>query len=156
MKILLLKSIPEIGKQGEVVEVSSGYAKNALLPKKLAVIATPNIIYNWEQKKKKELEQKEERKRAITKLFSEIQDQTFLLSVRTGKNKEIFTSIHQEDIQKTIAKFLTNKNDILGIEDVHITTKPIKKLGEHVLEVGLGRGEEITKIQVKIKIISNQ
>ncbi|MCL5012131.1 MAG: 50S ribosomal protein L9 [Patescibacteria group bacterium] len=152
MKILLIKFVPKVGNQGEVVEVSSGYAKNALLPKKLAVVATPEIIRNWEQKKNRESEQREKRKQVIAALLPELQNQTFDFKVKTGKNNEVFTSIHQEEIQKVIGKFLENKDRLLGMEDVHLDIKPIKELGEHLITTRLGRGEETIKAQVKIKV----
>lgn len=152
MRILLLKFVPKVGNQGEVVEVSSGYAKNALFPKKLAVAATPEIIKNWEQKRKKESDQKEERKHIIAALIPELQNQTFVFGVKTGKNNEVFTSVHQEEIQKTIGEFLTNKNRLLGAQDVHLDIKPIKDLGEHTITVRLGREGEMVKTQTKILI----
>lgn len=156
MKVLLQTHIPKIGGKGEVVEVSDGYAKNALFPKKLAVPATQHIISTWEQKKQKESMQKEERKKALKNILSEVQKHVFIFSVKTGKSGEVFTSIHQEEIQKALIQFLSTQNKLFENEDVHIELKPIKDLGDHEIEVRLGREDYIQKTSIHIQIIAEE
>jgi large subunit ribosomal protein L9 len=152
MKILLLKFIPKIGNQGDVVDVSSGYAKNALFPKKLAVLATPAVIQEWEHKKEKQKKEKEERVTIIKKIIPELQKHLFEFKVKTGDGGAVFTSIHQDDIQKAIAEFLSSQSKLLGIEDVHIEIKPIKELGEHKIQTRIGREDYMQKVDIKIQV----
>ncbi len=152
MKVLLLSSIPKIGQKGELITVSDGYAKNALFPKKLAVAATPGMIHDWEEKKQKEAIQKEERKEIIKKIIPEIQKHIFAFTVKTGKTSEVFTSIHQEEIQNALAQFLMAQSKLLGNEDIHLELKPIKELGDHEIQIRIGREEHIQKTYTHIQI----
>jgi len=152
MRILLLKFIPKIGNQGDVVDVSSGYAKNALFPKKLAVLATPAVIQEWEHKKEKQKKEKEERVTIIKKIIPELQKHLFEFKVKTGDGGAVFTSIHQDDIQKAIAEFLSSQSKLLGIEDVHIEIKPIKELGEHKIQTRIGREDYMQKVDIRIQV----
>lgn len=156
MKILLLSHVPKIGSKGAVVEVSDGYAKNALFPKKLAIPATPEIVKNWELKKQKEQSQKEERKEIIKKIIPELQNHIFEFKVRAGKNNEVFTSIHQNEVGNAIEKFLSEKYKLVGPEDIHVDIKPIKDLGEHTIQVRIGREDYIQNTRVIIKIIADK
>lgn len=153
MKIVLLKSIPKVGNKGDIVDVSDGYAKNALIAKKLAIVATPAHIREWERRKQKDLAQKQERKKAMQDILPLLEKYTFEFNVKTGDKGAVFTSIHEEDIKKSVAKFLHEKNALFDTEDVHVELKPIKELGEKTIPIRLGRGEDMVKTEIKITII---
>jgi large subunit ribosomal protein L9 len=153
MKILLLKFVLKVGNQGDIVDVSDGYAKNALIAKKIAIAATPTHIREWEQKKQKQLNQKQERQKAIKELLPLLQRKIFEFSVKTGDGGAVFTSVHQDDIQKKLVDFLRAQNKLFETDDVHLEVKPIKELGEQTIQIRLGRGEEITKTNITINII---
>lgn len=154
MKVLLLQEIPKVGHKNEVVEVSEGYAKNFLLLTKKAVIATPQIIAEFKQKKEKEARLGEEKSKEIDALAKKLSEQTFQFQVKTGKNGEIFSSVHDLDIREKILEFAKNNGGaVLTIDDVQFLSKPIKELGIKNIEVRIGRGEKNSKrVDIKIKV----
>lgn len=156
MKILLLTHVPKIGSKGDVVEVSDGYAKNALFPKKLAIVATPHILHEYEQKRQKELTRKEERKEMIKKIIPEIQKHIFEFKIKAGKNGEVFTSLHQEEIKKILLQFLSTQSKIFEEEDIHLDIKPIKDLGDHEIQIRIGREDYIQKSYTHILITAEK
>lgn len=155
MKVLLLQEVPKVGHKNEVVEVSEGYAKNFLLHTKKAVIATPQIIAEYKQKKEKEARLAEEKIKEIGALAKKLSEQSFQFQVKTGRNGEVFSSVHDSDIREKILEFVKNGGGAaLTIDDIQFESKPIKELGIKNIEVRIGRGDWGKEIKVKIEIIS--
>jgi large subunit ribosomal protein L9 len=154
MKVLFLQEVKGVGRKGEIKNVSDGHARNFLIPKRMVVVATPKIIKEWEFKIKKGETESQERKIAIDSVTSKIEDNQFQFSVKTGKNNEVFNSIHQDEIKKSLVDFLKKENSSLfGEEDVHLDVKPIKDLGSHKVKAKIGRGEYIKSVEIKIEIL---
>lgn len=135
MKVILQKDVKDLGKVGELLNVASGYARNFLFPRKLAVEATEKRVneYNHlkkvaEVKKKKVLA---ERQQTIQKLAGV----TLTFKKEAGETEKIFGSITNHDISKELEKhgFQIDRRDIKLDE-------PIKLLGSHRAKVHLGEG----------------
>jgi len=154
MKVLLLVEIPKVGHKGEIVDVSEGYAKNLLLRKKMAVVATSQIISEYEQRKEKEDRIKEEKIKEISLLAKKLLEQTFQFYLKTGKNGEIFSSVHADEICDAVfQKVKDSGSHALERSDVSCDTKPIKTLGEHPVELRIGRGENTHRIGMMINVL---
>jgi large subunit ribosomal protein L9 len=154
MKVLLMVEVPKVGHKGEIVEVSEGYAKNLLLRKKLAQIATPQIIEQYNAKKLKDLRIKEEKNKEIAILIGLIVKENFEFIVKTGKNGEVFSSVHSNDIRDKVIEFLhSHGGKTLQLDDVRCEAKPIKELGEHLIAVKIGKGEYGKDLKIKVSII---
>lgn len=154
MKVLLLAEVPKVGRKGEIVDISDGYAKNFLIRKKLAVIATPQLIEQYEARKRKETLAKDEKNREINKIAGEILKETFEFTVKTGKNEEVFSSINSSQLIERIFQFLhSHGGNALTEEDIKCESKPIKILGEHNVAVKIGKGDYGKEIKIKIKIV---
>lgn len=152
MKVLLLKTIEKIGLKGKIVDVSDGYAKNALLPKKYAQIATQQMIANYTAQKQK-MEQKEnERESAIKSLLPKLKNHEFIGTVKMGKGGEVFTSMHKDTIHQMVFEFIKKESPLFEKEDVHIETKPLKEIGAKTLSIRLGRGTKIHNATITINI----
>lgn len=142
MKVIILKDIKGVGKKFDVKNVSDGYARNFLFPQGLAKIATEKTIENLEAQKEAALKEEEKIKDKLIALTKNLESKEFEFKVKTGEKGEVFGSVTKNDIEKSIS----------APEDIEVfLDKPIKKLGEHRVEVNLGKG---IKANLKIKVIS--
>ena len=144
MKVILLQSNEHLGEIGEIVNVKSGYARNFLIPKKMASIATEeNIAYF---KKWIESEQiKEAKTRAnIELLAKQLDKMTLKFTLKAGENDKLFGSVTSQMISDEIEKlgYSIDKKEI-------VLDESLKEIGNHFVHINLG---EDLKPKVKIKI----
>lgn len=142
MKVIFLKDIKGVGKKFDVKNVSDGYARNFLFPQNLAKATTEEVIKNIENQKKAAIKEEEETKNELIVLAKNLENKEFEFKVKTGDKGEVFGSVTKNDIEKSIA--------VSGGIEI-LLDKPIKKLGEHQVEVNLGKG---VRVSLKIKVIS--
>ncbi|MDD4315651.1 MAG: 50S ribosomal protein L9 [Clostridia bacterium] len=147
MKIVLLQDFKSLGAAGDIVEVNDGYAKNFLIPKKLASEATRSIINEHEQRVEKEKRQKEKERQQALELKQTISTKTVEVAVKCGEGK-MYGSVTAQDIAKGLAK------QGIEIDKRKITIpEPIKQLGEHIVEVWLYKE---TTVKMKINVVKEQ
>ena len=139
MKVILLQTIKGLGNKFDVKQVKDGYGRNFLLPRRLAKIATEQVIKELEAKKTAWEKEEQEIKNRLGTLAKELSGQEFKFTLKTGKKGEIFGSVGKNDIKTLIAANIgTNFHEYL--KDIEIDLdKPIKKLGEHQVEIDLGK-----------------
>src|SRR5690606_18746618 len=138
----------KLGRRGDIVDVSSGYAKNALFPRQLAKYADDQTIAKWKSDREKEKKEQAIRKEAAGALAEKFKNHIFQFSITVGKNGEIFNSLQEEKIRDQVANFCRRENSIFTPEDVHIKTRPIKQLGKIRIPARLGRGEGIVNTEI--------
>lgn len=131
MKVILLKDVKGVGKSGELITTSDGHAMNLLLPKKLAVQATPQELAKYKAHLEKDAKEMEGLK-ALAKKLSGV-PLRFIL--KTGPQGEVFNSITKEDIANVLAK-ASHEATKIDLE------KPLRTLGTHAVIVHLGKGIE--------------
>lgn len=145
MKVILSQDVPTLGKVGDLVKVSDGYARNFLLPRKLAMMATvgkekevKHIQAIADAKKKKAVV-------AAQKVAEKLKSVTVTLKSQAGENDKLFGSITSADIavELTKAGYSVEKRDI-QIEE------PIRVLGQHKVKVKITTGVE-TEIKVNVE-----
>jgi len=141
MKVILIAKIKNLGEKGEVREVTKGYARNFLFPRRLAVLATPKLIEQAEAKKKEEYEQLEKRRAEYKKAITEIKGRVVKLTVSVNKKGNLFASITPAMIADGLAKYGILPEQI-------IINEPIKKLGEYEVEV-----KPLEGLSAKIKVV---
>ncbi|MDD5535161.1 MAG: 50S ribosomal protein L9 [Candidatus Pacebacteria bacterium] len=146
MKIYLLKEVSHLGKQGEIKEVSDGYALNYLLPNKIARRADAKIIEKVsQQKEQKTIEEKNKKEEAL-KLADGLQAMTLEISLKfSKKGKEAYDSVNS----KRIIEELKNKDINLKESQIELKT-PIKKEGDYEIPVILDK-EVKTSLKIKVK-----
>ncbi len=144
MKVILLENIKKLGKKYEVVEVADGYARNYLLPKEKAEMATEKNLNKLEQlKKREEIEVKKE-KSEIEDLISQIEGKEFVIKMKVGEKDQLFEAVTAEKISEKL------KEEGFEIDPQSINLEaPIKKLAEE--EVGLEFDYDLSS-NIKIKI----
>ncbi|MEZ4180669.1 MAG: 50S ribosomal protein L9 [Candidatus Doudnabacteria bacterium] len=143
MKVILLKSVPKIGQKGEVKEVSDGYAKNFLINKGLAQLASKAT----QTKVKQEVANKQKKQAKdhdkFVKWKQKLESNTIKLSLQTNEQGQAYSGLTQQDLITAITKQLKIDLDKTQIPNIH----GIKKHGEHIIQIKLGQG-----INAKLKI----
>ncbi|MDD3098276.1 MAG: 50S ribosomal protein L9 [Candidatus Pacebacteria bacterium] len=146
MKIYLLKEVSHLGKQGEIKEVSDGYALNYLLPNKIAKRADAKIIEKVSQQKEQKTIEEKNRKEEALKLADGLQAMTLEISLKfSKKGKEAYDSVNS----KRIIEELKNKDINLKESQIELKT-PIKKEGDYEIPVILDK-EVKTSLKIKVK-----
>lgn len=136
LKVILTKD-SEAGRAGELVKVRRGYARNYLLPQKLAVVADDYNMAAFEERKAEiEAEAAAKREKAEAAKESISDDSVVTIEGRAGETGKLFGAITKEKIAEAITKQL---NVELSKEQVEIKM-PIKELGEHKVGVKLAVG----------------
>lgn len=98
MKVILLKDIKKIGKAGDVIEASDGYARNYLIPRGLAKEGTSSNLKERDKKKAAEDKKKEEEKEEARKLAEKIENLTVKIITKGGEGGRLFGSVTSKDI----------------------------------------------------------
>ena len=143
MKVILLKDIENLGKKYEIKEVSDGYARNYLIPRKLAKVANEKNLKWLEKQKEKEEKKAEEELRKIQEAASAIDGQEVIIPVKVGEDGQLFESINTQKIYERLKElgFEIKKNQIL-------LESPIKELGEFSVKIKFPHN-----LEAEIKII---
>ena len=98
MKFILLEDVKSLGKKGDVVNASDGYARNMLLPKKLAIPATDGNMKDLAAKKRGEARQAAEALQAAKDLKAEIEKHSVDVSIKVGSGGKTFGSVSAKEI----------------------------------------------------------
>ena len=104
MKVILKSDVNKLGKSGALTEVSDGYARNFLLPKGLAIEATPAKLNEWKNEQAK-LKAKDEKLRAeALELKKNLQDKIIKVEAKSGENGKLFGSITSAQVAEELIK----------------------------------------------------
>lgn len=143
MKVILLKDVKGLGKKGEVVNSSDGYARNFLFPRKLAEEASDNNLHILNNKKENERKQKLAELEAAQKLAGELKGKEVKLTVKAGDNGKLFGAITSKDIAAEI-----NKQYKIEVDKKKIVMDTIKVAGGYDVEIKL-----YPEVSTKMKVI---
>ena len=134
MEVILLENIDKIGTRGQVVKVAAGYGRNFLLPKKLAVAATPQNRKWVEQQRVRFLKLEAKEKADASDLATLLQDVSVTLIRKAGEKGNLFGSVTSMDV----AEKLLAQGYHIDKRKIQIST-PIKVLGEYGVPIKLHR-----------------
>jgi large subunit ribosomal protein L9 len=134
MDVILREDIDKLGARGQVVQVASGYARNFLLPKRLAVAATEANKKIVEQERQSHLRKEAKQKNEAEDLGKMMAGVTVTISQKAGENDQLFGSVTSKDV----AEALEQKNFTIDRRKIQLD-EPIKQLGEHKVVVRLHR-----------------
>ena len=146
MKIILLQDVKALGKKGDLVEVKDGYARNAILPKKLGVEATAKNMNDLKLQKANEEKVAAENLAAAKALADELKDKEIVVSLKTGEGGKTFGSISSKEISEEAKKQLGYDIDKKKI----VMKESIKSIGVHTVNIKLHA--KVTA-ELKVKII---
>lgn len=146
MKVILLKDVKNVGKKGQVVNASDGYARNFLFPRKLAEEANDVNMHILNNKNEAERRKKLAEVEAAQKLADKIKGKEIKLSVKCGENGRLFGSITGKDISEEL-----NKQYNLNIDKKKIVVETIRQLGSYDVEIKL-----YPEISTKVKVVISE
>jgi large subunit ribosomal protein L9 len=132
MKVVFLQDVKGQGKKGEVKEISDGYVRNFLLPRKLVEVATDGSLKTLGQQKKSEDKRKAEEKQAAVELAEKLNQLTVQMKAKAGEGGRLFGAITSKQIAEELekAKYKIDKRKILM--DDAIRTLGVTKISVRV------------------------
>lgn len=145
MKVILLQDVKSLGKKGDMVEVSDGYARNFILPKNVGIEATSNNINNLKLQKAHEEKLAQERLEDARKFAKEIEERPVELSIKYGKDGRAFGSVSSKEISAAAKEQLGFDIDKKKIS----LPDPIKSAGTFIVNVKLHK-DVTAKLTVKV------
>jgi large subunit ribosomal protein L9 len=134
MDVILREDIDKLGSRGQVVQVATGYARNFLLPKRLAVAATEANKKIVEQERQSHLRKEAKQKSEAEDLGKMMAGVTVTIAQKAGENDQLFGSVSSKDVAEALEK----KNFSIDRRKIQLD-EPIKQLGEHKIAVRLHR-----------------
>ncbi len=146
MKVILNQTVPKVGKEGTVVIVADGYARNFLFPRGLAIVADKNQLKALEIRNARHAAKSADAKTAAEAVKTKLNGQTVKIAGQVGKDQgKLFGAITAQNVADAIKSQLgiaVDKRNVGVIE-------PIKKLGLYVVEIDLHREVE-AKVTVNV------
>lgn len=133
MEIILLQDVKSLGKKGEVVKVSDGYARNFILPKKLGVEATKQNLYELNNQKAAEEKRQKEILEEARKQAQEMENMTVKVKIKVGEGGKTFGSVSNKEIATAIKEQYKVDIDKKKI----VMNHPIKQVGIYTVPVKL-------------------
>jgi large subunit ribosomal protein L9 len=143
MEVILREDIDKLGSRGEVVKVAPGYARNFLLPKRLAVAATDSNKKIVEQERQAHLRKEAKAVGEATQLAQIMTGATVRIAQKAGENDQLFGSVTSKDI----AEALTAQNYNIDRRKIQLD-EPIRQLGEYKVPVKLHK-----EVTVEITVV---
>ena len=132
MKVILIQDIKSLGKKGDIKDVSEGYARNFLFPKRLAQIASDSAMKSVVAQKEKERKAAQDAAQKLMELSQILKGKEFVIKSK-GMGGKLFGSVSAKDIAAEI-----RKNDIAVDEKMVRLPSPIKKTGQYPIEIKFG------------------
>ena len=130
MKVILKEDVQNLGQQGDVVEVKPGYARNYLMPQKLAILFTKQQKKSIEEAQRVEERKLEREKDQLELVLKQVEDLSLSLKMQSEEDSKLFGSVTKLDIVK-----LLEENGITLDKKYVDLSSPIKTLGEHKVNI---------------------
>lgn len=144
MKVILLQDVKSLGKKGDMVNVSDGYARNMILPKKLGVEANAKNMNDLKLQKAHEEKVAKENLEAAQAFAKELEDKQVVLTIKVGEGGRTFGSVSAKEIAEAAKQQLGYDIDKKKMQ----LSSPIRELGTTLVPVRLH-----TKVTANLKVV---
>lgn len=131
MKVILIQEVKKLGKKGEIIEVSNGYAWNYLIPKGLATEATDSKLKENEEQRTRQEKQQQKQKNQAVALKEKINGVRIKIKAHTGGGDKLFGAVTPKEIAEALQEQYGVKIDKKKID----ISEPIKHLGEYPVKL---------------------
>lgn len=142
MKIILLKDVKNLGKKGDILDASDGYARNFLFPRKLAQEANPENLHIANLKKENLRKQKLQETEEAQALAEKLRNQEIVIRTKVGDSGRLFGAITNKDVTERI-----NQTFDMNVDKKKVVMDTIKLVGSYDVEVKL-----YPEISAKLKV----
>ena len=142
MRVLLLQDVKGLGKRGEIKEVKSGYGRNYLIPRKLAKIATPEVIKKFKIEQAKEEAVRRAKLEELNRLKKQIEMNPIVIRHKLGANGQLYGAVTHKEIAKKLQEVG------ISVDKREINSPTIKSVGEYQIDIKLGMG-----VHAQLKLI---
>lgn len=146
MKVILTQDVPNVGQAGDVKDVTTGYARNYLIPKGLAVKATSGAMKEFERRRAVETRREEKMAARAEVLAEQLSTVTLTFEAKAGETGRLYGSITTDDIAEALGREVGETFD----RRKHILSEPIRQVGEHVVSVRLA-ADVVAEVKVLVK-----
>jgi large subunit ribosomal protein L9 len=146
MKVIFLRDVPRVGRKGEVKEVADGFGRNFLLPQKLALLATPEVLKRMETERLAAERQRQRTEAELRELARQLEGMSFTLKAKVGEGTRLYGSIRGAQIAEEISRVMGYEIDKKCVE----LEEPIRHLGSYPARVKLTK-DAISRIQVVVE-----
>ncbi|WP_027717112.1 50S ribosomal protein L9 [Desulfovirgula thermocuniculi] len=147
MKVILLEDVKNLGPKGAVVEVSDGYARNYLLPRRLAVEATPGRLKELEMLKASQDRRRREEEARARELAARLDGLELTIAVRAGEGGRLFGAVGTKDI----AAALSGQHGLEVDKKKILLKDPIKQLGDYQVAIKL---HPAVQARIKVSVVA--
>jgi large subunit ribosomal protein L9 len=145
MQIILRETVNKLGKQGEIVNVAPGYARNYLIPKGIAMNVTEGNKKAWEMEAKSRVTKQKKLVKVSEELANSMQEVSVTISMSAGDEDQLYGSVTEQMVAEELtAKGFTIKKNQIVLED------HIKKLGVYDVPVQISPEQSVT---IKVWVI---
>lgn len=145
MKIILLQDEKKLGKKGDIIEASEGYARNYILPKKIGVEATPKNLNDLKLQKANDAKVAQEQLDAAKALASELETKQVIVKIKAGENGRTFGSVSTKEIAAAVKEQCNLEIDKKKIQ----LPEALKNFGSYEVAVKL-HVQVTAKLTVKV------
>jgi large subunit ribosomal protein L9 len=149
VKVILSNDVDTLGHKGDVVTVADGYARNYLVPKGLAMVATKGTLRQAEQMRRAREERERKRKEAAAAKVAVLASEPVYISARAGEGGKLYGSVTRSDVARAVEEQL---EEVIDRHDVRLE-EPIRELGIHQVEVHL---HEDVNALVTVEVIAHE
>ena len=146
MKVVLIQEVPELGIPGDVKDVKDGYARNYLLPQRLAVAATAGELARADSLRKGELARRERLNNEMASVAEQLESEPLIIEARTGPGGRLYGSITSAEIAVALQERIGQEVDRRSV----LLPQPLKETGDHQVRVRLAP-DVIPTITVSVK-----
>ncbi|MBI4328920.1 MAG: 50S ribosomal protein L9 [Chloroflexi bacterium] len=133
MKVVLVQEVEKLGFPGDIKEVKDGYARNYLIPKGLAVLATPPELQKAEARHRASLTERAKFATEMKQLAQQLESQPLSIPVRVGPEGRLYGSVTAAAIAEALTALTSRKFDHKAVE----LAQPLRELGDHSVRLRL-------------------
>jgi large subunit ribosomal protein L9 len=145
MEVILIQDVDNLGAANEVVKVRNGYARNFLIPQKLAVEASPSNLKQVAEKRKVAEKKEQVMLKAVNEVIAKLKDGALKIGAKSGTSGKIFGSVTSLQLSRAIRE---QKGYEIDRKKIHITDE-VKELGSYKATVDFGNGNS-TEVEFEV------
>ena len=145
MRVVFLQDLSNVGRAGDIKEVSDGYGRNFLIPRGFALLATPQVLNTVEAKLQVKARSEAQTEAELQELANQLDGKEIGLEARTGSGERLYGSITAADIAAEIEKTVNITIDKRKIE----MDEPIRQIGSYELSIKLAK-DIVPKIKITV------